>query len=106
MLYWCFRKIYTGQWVNVLFTVDGDAFNVKATTHRASIADSLGVSRTSLEVVGGDSDPRTGLLIELPVPPIPVPTRTEQLLAIFPREDWTADELRELVQLTAQGTLD
>ncbi len=71
------KRIDTGQWVNVLFTVDGDEFSVKPTSHRADIAKALGVLRTSLEVVDADADPRTGVLLEMPQPPDPGPTPEE-----------------------------
>ena len=104
ILYRSLRRIDTGQWVNVLFTVDGDEFSVKATAHRASIAKALGVPRTSLEVVDSATDPRTGALLEMPLPPKPAPTRTEDLLAI-PRSDWTTAQMRELIELTARETV-
>ena len=86
MLYRSVRRTGTGQWVNVLFTVDGNAFSVKATDHRADIAEALGVPRTLLEVVDGDSDPRTGVLLEMPLPPevplAPAQARMQELTAI------------------------
>ena len=39
----CFRKIDTGQWVDVLFTVDGDEFSVPEQSHRTDIANAVGV---------------------------------------------------------------
>ena len=103
MIYRSLKVVATGQWINVLFTVVGDTFSVKPTSHRADIARALGMPRTSLEVVDAAADPRTGALLEMPPPPGPAPTRTQALLAI-PRSDWTAAQLRELVELTAKDS--
>ncbi len=105
MLYRCFRKKDTGQWVNVLFTVAGDQFSVPAESHQGDIARALGLMPQDLETVDANSDLRTGALLELPPSPTdPASTahmRTEELLAI-PRSDWTTAQLRELLQLNAQ----
>ena len=96
-----FRKIDTGQWVNVLFTVAGVEFSVPEQEHRGNIAIALGMPPDALETVDGDTDPRTGVLLEMPLPLRPAPTRTEELLSI-PRSEWTAAQLRELLQFTAR----
>lgn len=67
MLFRGFRVIDTGQWINALFSVDGDEFSVQATSHRDDIAGALGVTPTSLEVVDSAADPRTGTLLEVPI---------------------------------------
>ena len=99
MLYRCLRVKTTGQWVNVLLTVAGDKFSTESTKHRAHVADALGVPRTSLEVVDGDSDRRSGELLSLPQEPEP-PCRLQELTAI-PRSEWTNDQMRELIELLA-----
>jgi len=99
-----FRKIDTGQWVDVLFTVDGPTFEVPEQSHRADIASAIGILPDELETVDTDSDPRTGTLLELLAPPAPPLSRVQELLTI-PRSDWTTAQLRELLQLTAQKDL-
>ncbi len=94
MLYRNIRDKATGQWVNVVFTKEGDRFNVKATTHRASVADALGVNRTSLEVIDSDSDQRSGVLIEQGPPPEQPQTR-EEVAA-----DALVDELGTVISMT------
>lgn len=101
MLYRSIRKIDTGEWVNVLFTVDGDTFSVPAASHLQDIARTLKLHPDTLEVVDGESDPRVGTLVELPVPLARPPTRTDDLLAIA-SANWTDDELRELVGIIAK----
>ena len=111
MKYRQLRVISTGQWIDVLFTVqakDGqpDVFTVPAESHQVDIARALNVPPAGLEVVDADLDIRTGALLDLPPPP-PVPQtltqqRISELLAV-PRSDWTTAQMRELLQLVAQG---
>ena len=57
MLYRYFRKIDTGQWINVLFTVNGEEFSIPAESHRGEIASALGVTSLSdrpLTLIIGD----------------------------------------------------
>lgn len=68
MLYRQLRKRDTGQWVDLLLTVDGEAFSVPAESVRADIAAALGLQPADLEVVDSDSDLRTGAMLELPLP--------------------------------------
>ena len=58
----CFRKIDTGHWVNVLFTVDGDEFSIPEQEHRGAIAVAFGLPPDALETVDRDKDLRTGTL--------------------------------------------
>jgi hypothetical protein len=74
------RVIATRQWVNVLFTVDGE-FSVPAASHLASIAAALGVSPATLEVVDDATDLRTGTLRQVPVPLPPDPAPDPDLAA-------------------------
>ena len=73
MIYRNLRQISTGQWLNVLLTVDGPEFSVKASVHRDQIAEGWGLAPTDVGVVDGDTDARTGTLLPGPVPPAPVP---------------------------------
>jgi len=100
VLYRNIRDLVTGQWVNVLFTIESDSFRVPAISHRASVADALGVNRTSLEVVDSNADLREGDLIRLPMP-AQKPTRKSTLLEKAHLE-WTDAELRELMQIVAK----
>lgn len=100
------RKIDTGQWLDVLFTVDGPAFSIPPESHQADVAAALGVTLGSLETVDADSDVRLGPLLAIPPPPPPIASsmrrvRIDELLAI-PRSDWTVAQYRELLQLVAQ----
>ena len=99
MLYRCLRVKATGQWINVLFTDAGDNFSTQSIKHRGVIADALGVPRTSLEVVDGGSDQRSGDLLSLPYDPDPL-SRLQELTAIS-RSEWTTDQMREMIELLA-----
>ena len=105
MLKRCLRKVDTGQWIDVLFTVDGAEFSVTEVSHRTDIADAIGVLPGELETVDAESDQRTGTLLKLPAPPASPHSvshaRIAELLEI-PRSEWTTAQLRELLQLTAQ----
>lgn len=61
-----FRKRATGQWVDVLFTVNADSFNIPEESHRAAIAEALGLAMTDLETVERNVDSRIGILIAQP----------------------------------------
>ena len=63
MLYRNIRRVSDGQWVDVLFTVDGDAFSVDEEEHRISVAVGLGVRPNELETLDSDTDQRTGTLL-------------------------------------------
>ena len=72
------RVIATGQWINVLFTVQAkngepDVFSVPEVSHRTDIARALGIPPAALEVVDADTDIRVGVLLPLPAPPPPAP---------------------------------
>ena len=100
MLYRNIRKIATGEWVNVLFVVDGDSFSVPADSHVASIAAGLSLNANELEAVDGGTDARTGSLIAQPVVSS-TPSRKEELMAIG-RDNWTDAQQKELIELLAQ----
>ena len=108
MKYRQFRKMATGEWLDVLFTVDGDTFSVPEESHRTAIAEALGLPPEALETVEANSDLREGILLELPPPPqiplAPSQARIQELLAI-PRSSWTTAQMRELVELAAQEVL-
>ena len=78
MKYRQLRVIATGQWLNVLFTVQAkngepDIFSTPEVSHRTDIARALGMPPTVLEVVDTDTDIRVGVLLPLPVPPPSAP---------------------------------
>ncbi len=99
MLYRNIRKIATGEWVDVLYTTDGESFSVPAASHVANIAASLSLNANELEAVDADSDARTGTLIDQPTV-TPTPTRQEELVAIG-KDNWTDAEQKELIELLA-----
>ena len=99
MLYRNIRKIATGEWVDVLFTVDGASFSVSADSHVAGMAAALSLNANELEAVDGASDARTGTLIDQPIV-TPTPTRQEELLAIG-KDAWTDAQQKELIELLA-----
>lgn len=91
MRYRNIRVKATGQWVKVLFTTQADTFSVDGAIHLAEMADALGVSAASLEVVDSDSDQQTGELLALPT--VTKPLRTIEDLTSIPRVDWTPEEI-------------
>ena len=105
MLFRNLRKPDTGQWVDVLLTVDGAAFNVPEESHRIDIAAALGLTPDELEAVDTISDQRSGPLLAVPTPPEAPPdpdqVRIQELLAIT-RSNWTAAQRAELLELIAR----
>ena len=99
MLYRNIRKIATGEWVNVLFTTEGDSFSVPAASHVASMAAALSLNANELEAVDAEADARTGTLIDQPTV-TPTPTRQEELLAIG-KDAWTDAQQKELIEILA-----
>jgi hypothetical protein len=97
MLYRNIRKIATGEWVNVLWTTEGDSFDVAASVHVATMATVLSLDASELEAVDGSSDAKTGTLIEQPTPPL---TRQEELMAIG-KDNWTDEQQKELIEILA-----
>ena len=93
------RKIATGEWVDVLYTTDGESFSVPAASHVANIAASLSLNANELEAVDADSDARTGTLIDQPTV-TPTPTRQEELVAIG-KDNWTDAAQKVLIELLA-----
>jgi len=81
MKYRQLRKRDTGQWLNVLFTVDGPEFSVKPESHEADIARAMSLLPAELRVVDSDTDLRTGPLLSLPVVAPPPPTPEQQAWA-------------------------
>ena len=100
MLYRNIRKIATGEWVNVLFTIDAASFNVSADSHVGGVAAALSLNANELEAVDGGSDARTGSFIAQPVVSS-TPSRKEELMAIG-RDNWTDAQQKELIELLAQ----
>ena len=97
------RKIATGEWVDVLYTTEGDAFSVSAESHVASMATALSLNANELEAVDGASDARIGTLIDQPTV-TPTPTRQEELVAIG-KDNWTDAQQKELIEILAgQGS--
>ena len=100
MIYRNIRKKSTGEWVNVLFTADGDSFGVPADAHVASMASALSLDADELEAVDSGADARTGTLIDQPTVTI-TPTRQQELLAVG-KDNWTDAQQKELIELLAQ----
>ena len=100
MLYRNIRKIATGEWVDVLFTTEGDSFSVSPDNHVAGIAAALSLNANELEAVDSGSDARTGTLIDQPVVSV-TPTRKEELVAIG-KDAWTDAQQKELIELLAK----
>ncbi len=101
VLYRAYRRKSDGQWVNALNTYAGESFRIPAERHVKDIAKGLGVRPSEIEAVDGDSDPRTGTLIEFP-PKVRVQSRGDELLAKG-RGNWTEDEQKELLEIIARG---
>lgn len=78
MKYRMLRVIASGQWLDVLFTVQApsgqpDVFTVSPETHQAQMAAALGLPAAALEVVDADTDVRVGPRLPLPPPPPVLP---------------------------------
>ena len=86
-----FRLISTGQWLDVLLTMDGDMFSVAAISHRTDIAAGFGLLLADVEVVDGPADARTGVLIPAPIP-APAPLKPDQIA-------WTAATVADRVTM-------
>ena len=99
MLYRNIRKKSTGEWVDILFSTTGDSFSVSASNHIESLASGLSIDASDLEAVEGDSDARTGTLIDQPVTSTSQ-TRQEELMAIG-KDSWTDAQQKELIELLA-----
>ena len=99
MLYRNIRKIATGEWVDVVFTTEGDSFSVAADTHVADMAAALSLNANELEAVDAEADARTATLIDQPTV-TPTPTRKEELLAIG-KDNWTDAQQKELIEILA-----
>ena len=100
MLYRNIRKIATGEWVNVLFTTEGDSFSVPAASHVADIATALSLNANELEAVDAGAAARTGTLIDVPTV-TPTPTRQQELVAIG-KDNWTDAQQKELIEILAE----
>lgn len=104
MLHRCIRRKDTGQWIDVLFTVDGDEFSVPELPHRTDIAAALGLLPTELEAVDSTQDRRIPPLLALPVaapsPAEATEARVRELLAT-PFAALTPREVAELGSLSA-----
>ena len=99
MLYRNIRKIATGEWVDVLFTTEAASFSIPAASHVADMAVALSLNANELEAVDAGADARTGTLIAHPVVSV-TPTRKEELVAIG-KNNWTATQQKELIELLA-----
>ena len=74
MKYRQLRVRATGQWLDVLFIVDGPEFSVPAASHQADISRALGLTPAELEVVDTtNEDIRVGRLLAIPPPPPSAP---------------------------------
>lgn len=57
------------QWIDVLFTTSGEAFDIQEISHRIDIAKALAIAETDLQVVEATSDIRDiSPRISLPAP--------------------------------------
>lgn len=73
-----FRQLSTDKWVNAV--MGGSALNIPAASHIADLAAALRIPETDLEAVDSDADPRTGTLLDLPVPaPTPLSAARQRL---------------------------
>lgn len=84
--YRAFRRISTGAWLDVLFAAEGDdpTFSVPAADQAADLAAALDIDPDDLEAVEGDTDPRSGDPIVLPVaPPSPPDPAVAQQQAVM-----------------------
>ena len=88
--------------------MNGEEFSIPAESHRGEIASALGVRADELETFEGDSDGRSGTLLDLPIVPVGPSSisrgRIAELLEI-PRSDWTTAQFRELLQLTTNEVI-
>ena len=99
MLFRNIRKIATGEWVDVLFTTEGDSFSVSADNHIADMASALLLNADELEAVDDSSDARSGILIAQPTV-TDTPTRQQELVALG-KDNWTDAQQKELIELLA-----
>ena len=99
MRYRNIRKIATGEWVNCLSTTTKASFSGPDDDHIARIAAALSLNANELEAVEGDSDARTGTLINPPTV-TPTLTRQEELLAIG-KVNWNDAQQKELIEILA-----
>ena len=102
MLYRNIRKVSTGEWVDILFTTDAESFSVQASSHVAGVATALSLNANELEAIDGNSDARTGTLINQPTV-VARPTLQEELIAIG-KDNWTDAQQKELVELLATSS--
>ena len=95
-----FRVKSSGQWAAVTCGSEGE-FSTPASSHLESIASSLNLPATDLEIVEieGQTDPRTGVLLRQFIPVIP-PSRPAVLLAqLRGGSSLTPQELNEALKL-------
>lgn len=99
MKYRQLRNIATGQWLDVLLTVDGDQFSVPELSHRTDIASAFGWPPSALEVVDADTDVRVGPMLALPLPPPRQPTAAElaQAKAVSDAADLVSAEVAKII---------
>ena len=77
MIYRNFKQISTGKWLNVLMTAEGNEFSVAAQNHREQIALGWSLPLADVKVVDGVADARTGILVQGPLSPLPIPDPDE-----------------------------
>ena len=104
MKYRQLRVRATGQWLDVLFIVDGSEFSVPAASHQADIARALGLAPDALEVVDTtNEDVRVFPMLAIPPPPPSQPT-AEELAHAKAVSDAAAEVTNEIDRaFTARG---
>lgn len=81
MIFRAFRRTDTGEWVDVMFTSTGDEYPADPEAQADDLAAALNIDPALLEAVDGDTDPRTGVLLALPVDDTPSPASLEEQVA-------------------------
>ena len=87
-----FRVISTGEWLDAILTSEGD-FSVPENSHKESISDAIGEPVEVVETEG--SDPRVGIIRQLPPAPV----------ILSPRESRKADLTGRATRATSVAQL-
>jgi len=105
MIYRQFKVAATGQWLEPLFSADGDTYDTPMASHIQDLAAQLGVELVELEGVDSNEDLRTGELLALPPDAILSDAdRLERILVLQAQGSLTYPETRELSRLVTEQT--